>query len=329
MKCPAQLCALPGALSGGSAAAGGAPANIPAIIAAAANHSLACFMFVTACSGDRPLHLLLTGDNANTRRRLGPAPATTRAGRPWADAPSENRCETAAFGRVIGLSSDGRSDGRTACSNGGPARPARTRRQPLVTLRDSQRHYLASGITWGLGPNSASPTVARPMLSVQPTCMPRVGPCANRCRAGRPLGQGRASRRAASERMGHWPGTIGPVGNDRGGRVELGSCTVWKETPATYSSRMTPGLVACSRKPRRERRASAGTSSELAVTSGIAECARTTDQLRTKTSALGKHQRSTVDAGEKAFTLSHCHAPIWGSRGREFKSRQPDCRKWL
>jgi hypothetical protein len=175
----------------------------------------------------------------------------------------------------------------------------------------------------GLGPNSASPTVARRMLSVQPTCMPRVGPCANRCRAGRPLGQGRASRRAASERMGHWPGTIGPVGNDRVGRVESGSCTVWKETPATYSSRMTPGLVACSQKPRPERRASAGTSSELAVTSGIAECARTTDQLRTTTSALGKHQRSTVDAGEKAFTLSHCHAPIWGSRARQFLSRRP------
>lgn len=51
---------------------------------------------------------------------------------------------------------------------------------------------------------------------------------------------------------------------------------------------------------------------------------RTTDQLRTTTSALGKHQRSTVDSGEKSFTLSHRDGQIWRSRGRRFKSRQPD-----
>ena len=47
---------------------------------------------------------------------------------------------------------------------------------------------------------------------------------------------------------------------------------------------------------------------------------RTTDQLRTTTSALGKHQRSTVDSGEKSFTLSHRHGPIWGSKSHEFLS---------
>jgi hypothetical protein len=43
---------------------------------------------------------------------------------------------------------------------------------------------------------------------------------------------------------------------------------------------------------------------------------RTTDQLRTTTSALGKHQRSTVDSGEKSFTLSHRDGPkgVKGSR---------------
>jgi hypothetical protein len=50
----------------------------------------------------------------------------------------------------------------------------------------------------------------------------------------------------------------------------------------------------------------------------------TTDQLRTTTAELSAHQRSTVDASEQWFTLDNRHGPIWGSRGREFKSRQPD-----
>ena len=52
--------------------------------------------------------------------------------------------------------------------------------------------------------------------------------------------------------------------------------------------------------------------------------ANTTDQLRTTTAELSAHQRSTVDASEQWFTLDSRHGPIWGSRGREFKSRQPD-----
>jgi hypothetical protein len=50
----------------------------------------------------------------------------------------------------------------------------------------------------------------------------------------------------------------------------------------------------------------------------------TTDQLRTTTAELSAHQRSTVDASEQWFTLNNGHGPISGSRGREFKSRQPD-----
>jgi hypothetical protein len=41
---------------------------------------------------------------------------------------------------------------------------------------------------------------------------------------------------------------------------------------------------------------------------------------------LSAHQQSTVDASEQWFTLDNRHGPIWGSRGREFKSRQPDRR---
>ena len=51
---------------------------------------------------------------------------------------------------------------------------------------------------------------------------------------------------------------------------------------------------------------------------------RTTDQLRTTTVELSAHQRSTMDTGDKWFTLDDTGGTIWGSRGREFKSRQPD-----
>jgi hypothetical protein len=50
----------------------------------------------------------------------------------------------------------------------------------------------------------------------------------------------------------------------------------------------------------------------------------TTDQLRTPTAALSAPQRSTMDTSDKWFTLDNPRGPIWGSRGREFKSRQPD-----
>jgi hypothetical protein len=52
----------------------------------------------------------------------------------------------------------------------------------------------------------------------------------------------------------------------------------------------------------------------------------TTDQLRTTTAGLSAPQRSTVDTSVKSFTLESRGGPIWGSRGREFKSRQPDQR---
>jgi hypothetical protein len=51
---------------------------------------------------------------------------------------------------------------------------------------------------------------------------------------------------------------------------------------------------------------------------------QTTDQLRTTTAELSAPQRSTVDTSDKSFTLDNLEVPIWGSRGREFKSRQPD-----
>jgi hypothetical protein len=50
----------------------------------------------------------------------------------------------------------------------------------------------------------------------------------------------------------------------------------------------------------------------------------TTDQLRTTTVELSALQRSTMDTSDKWFTLDNRGGPIWGSRGREFKSRQPD-----
>jgi hypothetical protein len=36
-----------------------------------------------------------------------------------------------------------------------------------------------------------------------------------------------------------------------------------------------------------------------------------------------------MDTNEMSFTLSDRCCPIWGSRGREFKSRQPDRAKYL
>jgi hypothetical protein len=50
----------------------------------------------------------------------------------------------------------------------------------------------------------------------------------------------------------------------------------------------------------------------------------TTDQLRTSPTKLGACPRSTTDISERSLTLSDRQGPIWGSRGREFKSRQPD-----
>ena len=51
---------------------------------------------------------------------------------------------------------------------------------------------------------------------------------------------------------------------------------------------------------------------------------QTTNQLRTTTAELGAPQRSTMYTSETQFTLDNLGGPIWGSRGREFKSRQPD-----
>jgi hypothetical protein len=49
-----------------------------------------------------------------------------------------------------------------------------------------------------------------------------------------------------------------------------------------------------------------------------------TDQLRTTTAELSALQRSAMDTSDKWFALDTRRGPIWGSRGREFKSRQPD-----
>jgi len=62
----------------------------------------------------------------------------------------------------------------------------------------------------------------------------------------------------------------------------------------------------------------------LAITSAPCEWGETTDQLRTTTAELNAPQRSTMVTSEQLFTLDNRRGPIWGSRGREFKSRQPD-----
>jgi hypothetical protein len=56
---------------------------------------------------------------------------------------------------------------------------------------------------------------------------------------------------------------------------------------------------------------------------------QTTDQLRTTTAQLSASQRSTMDTSDMWFTLDNRERPIWGSRGRAFKSRQPDRAKYL
>ena len=50
----------------------------------------------------------------------------------------------------------------------------------------------------------------------------------------------------------------------------------------------------------------------------------TTDQLRTTPAELSARQRSTMDTSDKWVMLDNRERPIWGSRGRRFKSRQPD-----
>jgi hypothetical protein len=64
----------------------------------------------------------------------------------------------------------------------------------------------------------------------------------------------------------------------------------------------------------------------LAITSAPGECGETTNQRRTTTAELSAPQRSTMDTSDKWFRLDNRGDPIWGSRGREFKSRQPDIR---
>jgi hypothetical protein len=56
----------------------------------------------------------------------------------------------------------------------------------------------------------------------------------------------------------------------------------------------------------------------------LREWGETTDQLRTTAAELSAPQRSAMDTSEQWFTLDNRAGLIWGSRGREFKSRQPD-----
>jgi hypothetical protein len=58
--------------------------------------------------------------------------------------------------------------------------------------------------------------------------------------------------------------------------------------------------------------------------SGNHERLEITDQLRTTLAELSTSQRSTMDTSARWFRLSDREGPIWGSRGREFKFRQPD-----
>jgi hypothetical protein len=48
------------------------------------------------------------------------------------------------------------------------------------------------------------------------------------------------------------------------------------------------------------------------------------DQLRTTTAELRTPQRLTMVTSDEWFALDTRRGRIWGSRGREFKSRQPD-----
>ena len=54
-----------------------------------------------------------------------------------------------------------------------------------------------------------------------------------------------------------------------------------------------------------------------------------TDQLRTATAELRTPERLTMVTSDEWFALDTRRGPIWGSRGREFKSRQPDKRNTL
>jgi hypothetical protein len=62
----------------------------------------------------------------------------------------------------------------------------------------------------------------------------------------------------------------------------------------------------------------------VAYSTGHGSWGETTDQLRTTLAEFAALQRSIMDTSDKWFTLDNRDRPIWGSRGREFKSRQPD-----
>jgi hypothetical protein len=62
----------------------------------------------------------------------------------------------------------------------------------------------------------------------------------------------------------------------------------------------------------------------LTQASAPAEWGETTDQLRTTTVELSAPQRLTMDTSDHWFRRDNHRHTIWGSRGREFKSRQPD-----
>ena len=55
----------------------------------------------------------------------------------------------------------------------------------------------------------------------------------------------------------------------------------------------------------------------------------TMDQLRTRTAELSAPQRSTMDTSDERLRPDNHGGPIWGSRGRRFKSGQPDRAKYL
>jgi hypothetical protein len=61
-----------------------------------------------------------------------------------------------------------------------------------------------------------------------------------------------------------------------------------------------------------------------AIDAELEVCCESGAKLRTTAAELSAPQRSAMDTSEQWFTLDNRAGLIWGSRGREFKSRQPD-----
>jgi hypothetical protein len=132
-------------------------------------------------------------------------------------------------------------------------------------------------------------TPATSVTDAAPNRPNRVPPTAARSSTRQPLGVQRSGIRA------------GKMWSGRTEASRTGQLTLGGELP---NSAQLGSRRGCARRP--------------------GESAGTTDQLRTSRPKLSTPQRSTVHTSERSFMLSDRWRPIWGSRGREFKSRQPD-----